>query len=58
MRKGIDLIVSKNLFMSGVAGYFPDSNLNLILGIVIFATVLLLLDNKKIPAAIAAVKAL
>lgn len=55
LRKGIDLIVSKNLFMSGVAGYFPDSNLNLILGIVIFATVLLLLDNKKIPAAIAAV---
>lgn len=55
LRKGIELIVSKNLFMSGVAGYFPDSNLNLILGIAIFAMVLLLLDNKKVPAAIAAV---
>jgi SulP family sulfate permease len=55
LRKGIDLIVDKNLFMSGVAGLFPDSSVNLILGLVVFAMVLLLLDNKKLPAAIAAV---
>lgn len=55
LKKGIELIVSKNLFLSGVQGYFPGSNINLILGIVVFAMVLLLLDNKKVPAAIAAV---
>lgn len=54
LRKGIELIVGKSLFLSGVAGRYPDSSVNLILGIVVFAIVLLLLDNKKIPAAIAA----
>jgi SulP family sulfate permease len=55
LRKGIDLIVDRNLFLSGVAGLFPDSSVNLIMGLVVFAMVLLLLDNKKLPAAIAAV---
>jgi SulP family sulfate permease len=55
LRKGIELIVDKNLFLSGVAGRFPDSYANLILGIVVFGMVLALLDNKKVPAAIAAV---
>lgn len=55
LRKGIDLIVDKNLFLSGIPGLFPDSSVNLILGLVVFAMVLLLLDNKKLPAAIAAV---
>lgn len=55
LRKGVELIVTKDLFMSGVAGHFPDSNINLILGFVVFALVLLLLDNKRVPAAIAAV---
>lgn len=54
LRKGIELIVSKNLFLSGVTGRFPGSGINLILGVVVFAIVLLLLDNKKLPAAIAA----
>jgi sulfate permease, SulP family len=54
LRKGIELIVGKSLFLSGVAGRYPDSSINLILGLVVFAIVLLLLDNKKIPAAIAA----
>jgi SulP family sulfate permease len=53
--KGIELIVDKNLFLSGVAGRFPDSNINLILGLAVFAMVMLLLDNRKLPAAIAAV---
>ena len=53
--KGIELIVDKKLFLSGVAGRFPDSSMNLILGLVVFAMVMLLLDNKKVPAAIAAV---
>ncbi len=55
LRKGIELIVDKNLFLSGVAGRFPDSYVNLILGVVVFGMVLALLDNKKLPAAIAAV---
>lgn len=55
LRKGVELIVDKNLFLSGVPGMFPDSYVNLIMGLVVFAMVLLLLDNKKLPAAIAAV---
>jgi len=55
LRKGIDLIVGKELFLTGVVGRYPDSSVNLILGVIVFAVVLLLLDNKKLPAAIAAV---
>ena len=55
LRRGIELIVTRNLFLSGVVGRFPDSSINLILGVAVFALVLLLLDNKKVPAAIAAV---
>ncbi|MBA3030818.1 MAG: sulfate permease [Desulfobacteraceae bacterium] len=55
LRKGIELIVNKNLFMSGVVGKFPGSGINLILGVLVFAMVLLLLDNRKVPAAIAAI---
>ena len=32
LRKGVELIVQKNLFLSGVAGRFAEYNLNLILG--------------------------
>ncbi len=55
LRKGIELIVGKSLFLSGVVGKYPGAYINLILGAVVFVIVLLLLDNKKIPAAIAAV---
>lgn len=55
LRKGIALIGGQSLFLSGVVGRYPGTNINLILGLVVFALVLLLLDNKKIPAAIAAV---
>ncbi len=54
LRKGIDLIVTKNLFMSGTTASLAGSNLNLIIGILVFVMVLMLLDNKKLPAAIAA----
>jgi sulfate permease, SulP family len=54
LRKGIELIVQKNLFLSGVAGRFAEYNLNLILGIAVFLIILALLDNKKLPAALAA----
>jgi SulP family sulfate permease len=57
LRKGIELIVQKNLFLSGVAGRFAEYNLNLILGIAVFLMVLALLDNKKLPAALAALAA-
>jgi SulP family sulfate permease len=55
LRKGIELIVRKELFLSGGAPDFTGFNINFVLGIVVFAMVLMLLDNKKLPAAIAAV---
>jgi sulfate permease, SulP family len=55
LRKGIELIVDKHMFLSGVAGRFPNSSVNLVLGVIVFVLVLGLLDNKKLPAALAAV---
>jgi SulP family sulfate permease len=57
LRKGIELIVQKNLFLSGIAGRFAEYNLNIILGVAVFLMVLALLDNKKLPAALAALAA-
>ena len=54
LRKGIELIVEKNLFLSGIAGKFAGYNINLIIGVAVFLMVLALLDNKKLPAALAA----
>jgi SulP family sulfate permease len=54
LKKGIELMITKDLFMSGVTGRFPDSSINLILGMIVSAMVLVLLDNKKLPAANAA----
>jgi len=51
LKKGIELIVAEKLFMSGVDGRFSAYHLNLVLGLVVFALVMLLLDNKKFPAA-------
>ncbi|MBF0107327.1 MAG: sulfate permease [Deltaproteobacteria bacterium] len=55
MKKGIGLILDKNLFLSGGGYSLPNVNINLILGVIVFAIILLLLNNKKVPAAIAAV---
>lgn len=55
LRKGIQLITDQNLFLSGAMGRWADYHINLILGVIVFVLVLLLLDNKKLPAAIAAV---
>ncbi|MFA5904276.1 MAG: putative sulfate/molybdate transporter [Desulfobacula sp.] len=55
LRKGIELIVNKNLFMSHASAASTGFNVNLIIGILVFVMVLMLLDNKKLPAAIAAV---
>jgi len=57
LRKGVELIVGKNLFLNGVSGKYAEYNINLIIGIAVFLLVLALLDNKKLPAAIAAVVA-
>jgi len=54
LKKGIELIVNKNIFMSGLPGRLPEYPVNLIIGIVVFILVLLLLDNKRFPAALAA----
>lgn len=57
LRKGIELIIEKNLFLNGVAGRFVEYNINLIIGLAVFLMVLTLLDNKKLPAALAALAA-
>ena len=54
LKKGIELIINKNVFMSGMQSNFAAYPVNLILGIVVFALVLLLLDNKRFPAALVA----
>jgi SulP family sulfate permease len=53
LKKGIELIVGQNLFLSGLGGKFSEYHINLILGFAVFAMVLMLLDNKKFPAALA-----
>ena len=54
LKKGIELIVDTNIFMSGAPGKFAGYPVNLLIGILVFAMVLLLLDNKRFPAALAA----
>ena len=54
LKKGIELITTQNIFLSGVNGHFSEFQINLGIGVLVFAIVLLLLDNKKVPAALAA----
>ena len=54
LKKGIELIVTQKLFLSGVDGKLSEYPINLVMGFVVFALVLALLDNKKFPAALAA----
>lgn len=54
LKKGIELIVTQKVFLSGVPGRLSEYPINLIMGFIVFALVLALLDNKKFPAAIAA----
>ena len=54
LKKGIELIVTQKVFLSGVDGKLAQYPVNLVMGFVVFALVLALLDNKKFPAALAA----
>ncbi len=54
LKKGVELIIHKDLFMSGIQGKLSEYPVNLTIGIVVFGLVLLLLDNKKFPAALVA----
>lgn len=54
LKKGIELIVNKNIFMSGISGKLAEYPVNLIIGILVFCLVLLLLDSKRFPAALVA----
>lgn len=54
LKKGIELIVSKELFISGIPGKLAEYPINLVLGIAVFVLVLLFLDNKRFPAALVA----
>jgi SulP family sulfate permease len=57
LKKGIELIVSPQVFLNGLPGRFAEYHINLLIGIVVFALVLGLLDNKKFPAALVALAA-
>lgn len=54
LKKGVELITTKQVFLSGAAGTYSEYHVNLIIGVGVFALVLALLDNRKIPAALAA----
>ncbi len=57
LKKGIELIIHKNVFMSGMESRLAGWPVNLVIGLVVFALVLLLLDNKRFPAALMALAA-
>lgn len=54
LKKGLELIIHKDIFMSGAQSLFPDYPVNLLLGVLVFGLVLLLLDNRRFPAALVA----
>ncbi len=54
LRKGFELIVSGRMFIDGREGPFAALHANLWLGILVFALVLVLLDNHRFPAALVA----
>lgn len=54
LRKGFELIVSGRMFVDGREGPFAAQHANLWLGILVFALVLVLLDNRRFPAALVA----
>ena len=54
LRKGFELIVSGRMFVDGRVGPFAAWHANLWLGILVFALVLVLLDNRRFPAALVA----
>jgi SulP family sulfate permease len=54
LKKGIELIVTQKVFLSGVDGRLSEYPVNLVMGFMVFALVLILLDNRKLPAALAA----
>jgi len=54
LKKGIELILANNLFISGMQGSLSGYPVNLVIGVAVFCLVLLLLDNKRFPAALAA----
>lgn len=54
LKKGIELIVHEQVFMSGGPARFAEYPVNLITGIAVFVLVLLLLNNTRYPAALAA----
>ena len=54
LKKGIELIVTQKVFLSGVNGRLSEYPINLVMGFMVFALVLILLDNRKLPAALAA----
>jgi sulfate permease, SulP family len=52
LKKGIELIINKDIFMSGLQGKFSEYPIDMILGIVVFDLVLLMLILPQIPLTI------
>ena len=57
LRKGFEFIASRALFVDGRPGPFAAQHANLWLGLAVFVLVLALLDNRRFPAALAALAA-
>jgi SulP family sulfate permease len=53
LKKGIELILHRDLFLTGMPGKFSEYPVNLLIGILVFGLVLLL-DNRRFPAALVA----
>lgn len=54
LRKGFQLMASRELFIDGRPGPFAAQHANLWLGLLVFVLVLALLDNRRFPAALVA----
>ncbi|MBE0585440.1 MAG: putative sulfate/molybdate transporter, partial [Desulfofustis sp.] len=54
LKKGVELIVAKELFMSGSGAHFAGFPVNLVIGVVVFGLVLWFLNSKRFPAALIA----
>jgi sulfate permease, SulP family len=54
LKKGVELIVAKDLFMTGTGAYVTGFPINLMIGVIVFGLVLLFLNSKRFPAALVA----
>jgi SulP family sulfate permease len=54
LKKGVELIIAKELFLTGADSYSTGFPINVVIGVVVFGLVLLFLNSKRFPAALVA----